>query len=120
MKHIGIIILLMVILSSCGVTIYTTTTSGDITLLNNNGEVIRQWEESTMSVETTITSGGYTTSSDYVGTPLKNGGINFTDKNGESHYVSGGIIIIDNIKTSTEKEQIKKNTDGEIWPSSEN
>ena len=119
MKHIGILILLMVILSSCGVTIYTTTTSGNITLLNNNGEVIRQWEESTMSVETTIISGG-AASTDYVGNPLKNGGINFTDKNGESHYVSGGIIIIDNIKTSTEKEQIKKNTDGEIWPSSEN
>lgn len=119
MKHIGIFILLMVILSSCGAYITTITTSGDITLLNNNGEVIKQWEESTMSVDITSTEGGYI-HSEHIGTPLKNGGINFTDKNGESHYVSGGIIIIDNIKTSTETEQIKKNTDGEIWPSSDN
>lgn len=101
MKHASIFVLLMVILSSCGVTQYTTT-QGDITLLNNNGEVVRQWEESTMGVEVTYTSLGYTSS--YSSKALKNSGLSFTDKNGESHYISGGIIIVDNIKTITESK----------------
>ena len=104
MKHSGLFILLMVILSSCGVTQYTTY--ADITLLNNNGEVIRQWDNSALQSTTVYSSGDRYTHGD----PLKNSGLNFTDKDGETHYISGGIIIVDNIKTCREitEEEIQK------------
>ncbi len=95
MKHIGIFILL-VFLTSCGVTI----TYGDISVLNNNGETIRQWDNCLLE-ETGYEYNPTTKSSQkvryYYGIN-RNEGISFKDKTGEIHYVSGGIIIIDNIK----------------------
>lgn len=86
-KNIIGIIGLGVLMTSCSI---THNTVGDITLLDNNGEIIREWDNSIIHQEM---DNGYTTF-----TSLKNGGLNFVDESGEAHYISGGIIIVDNIK----------------------
>lgn len=113
-KNIIGIIGLGVLMASCVSTSWvstrvTTTTYGDISLLDNNGEVIREWNNTAIQGEIETTTdfyefyGGeshwkhrsYGITSTF--TSLKNNGLNFTDESGETHYVSGGIIIIDNI-----------------------
>lgn len=86
-KNIIGIIGLGVLMTSCSV---THNTIGDITLLDNNGGIIREWDNSIIHQEL---DNGYTTF-----TSFKNGGLNFVDESGEAHYISGGIIIVDNIK----------------------
>lgn len=99
MKHITPFILL-IILTSCGVT--KVASYGDVSLLNTNGEVIQKWENSTLGAET---YDNYTGQQISYSQPLKNSGLNFTDKDGEGHYISGGIIIVDNIRTTSHSEQ---------------
>ena len=106
MKHITPFILL-VILTSCGVT--KITSYGDVSLLNNNGEIIQKWDSSTLSSETYYA--GEQISYSF---PLKNGGLNFTDKDGEGHYISGGIIIVDNIRTIRQSKPVIQKSDNDL------
>ena len=100
MKHI-IPFILLIILTSCGVT--KIVSYGDVSLLNTNGEVIQKWDSSTLSSET---YDNYTGQQISYSLPLKNGGLNFTDKDGEAHYISGGIIIVDNIRTISQSTPV--------------
>ena len=106
MKHI-IPFILLIILTSCGVT--KVTTYGDVSLLNNNGEIIQKWNSSTLSSETYYA--GEQLSYSF---PLKNGGLNFTDKDGEGHYISGGIIIVDNIRTISQSTPVIQESDNDL------
>ena len=108
MKHI-IPFILLIILTSCGVT--KVTSYGDVSLLNTNGEVIQKWENSTLSSET---YDNYTGQQISYSLPLKNGGLNFTDKDGESHYISGGIIIVDNIRTINQSKPVIQKSDNDL------
>ena len=98
MKHI-IPFILLVFLTSCGVT--NVISYGDVSLLNTNGEMVQKWDNSTLSTETYNNYNGQQISYSH---PLKNGGLNFTDKDGETHYISGGIIIVNNIRTTKSPE----------------
>ena len=108
MKHI-IPFILLIILTSCGVT--KITSYGDVSLLNTNGEVIQKWENSTLSSETYDNYTGEQISYFF---PLKNGGLNFTDKDGEGHYISGGIIIVDNIRTINQSTPVIQKSDNDL------
>ena len=108
MKHI-IPFILLIILTSCGVT--KVTSYGDVSLLNTNGEVIQKWENSTLSSETYDNYTGEQISYFF---PLKNGGLNFTDKDGEGHYISGGIIIVDNIRTINQSTPVIQKSDNDL------
>ena len=105
MKHI-IPFILLVIFTSCGVT--NVISYGDVSLLNTNGEMIQKWESSTLSTEIYDNYTGQQISYSY---PLKNSGLNFTDKDGETHYISGGIIIVDNIRTTGHSEPTIQTSD---------
>ena len=108
MKHI-IPFILLIILTSCGVT--KITSYGDVSLLNTNGEMIQKWENSTLSSETYDNYTGEQISYFF---PLKNGGLNFTDKDGEGHYISGGIIIVDNIRTINQSTPVIQKSDNDL------
>ena len=101
--------ILLIILTSCGVT--KITSYGDVSLLNTNGEVIQKWENSTLSSET---YDNYTGQQISYSLPLKNGGLNFTDKDGEGHYISGGIIIVDNIRTINQSTPAIQESDNDL------
>ena len=101
--------ILLIILTSCGVT--KITSYGDVSLLNTNGEVIQKWENSTLSSETYDNYTGEQISYFF---PLKNGGLNFTDKDGEGHYISGGIIIVDNIRTINQSTPAIQESDNDL------
>ena len=107
MKHI-IPFILLVIFTSCGVT--NVISYGDVSLLNTNGEMIQKWESSTLSTEIYDNYTGQQISYSY---PLKNSGLNFTDKDGEAHYISGGIIIVDNIRTTGHSEPTIQTSDND-------
>ena len=122
MKHI-IPFILLIILTSCGVTnvvscgVTNVTSYGDVSLLNTNGEMIQKWENSTLSSETYDNSTGQQIS---YSQPLKNSGLNFTDKDGESHYISGGIIIVDNIRTISQSTPVIQKSDNDLTSEYEN
>jgi hypothetical protein len=83
---------------SCSSSYYGyNTTIGDIILLSNNGKAIGEWKNATLQIESEY---GYNS-----GTPLKNGGLHFNTSNGETMYISGGILIVKNI---TSKELLNK------------
>ena len=108
MKHITPFILL-IILTSCGVT--KVASYGDVSLLNTNGEVIQKWENSTLGAET---YDNYTGQQISYSQPLKNSGLSFTDKDGEGHYISGGIIIVDNIRTISKPTPVIQESDNDL------
>ena len=114
MKHI-IPFILLIILTSCGVT--NVTSSGDVSLLNTNGEMIQKWENSTLGSET---YDNYTGQQISYSQPLKNSGLNFTDKDGEYHYISGGIIIVDNIRTISQSTPVIQESDNDLTSEYEN
>ena len=105
MKHI-IPFILLVFLTSCGVT--NVISYGDVSLLNTNGEMIQKWDNSTLGTETYDNYSGQQISYSH---PLKNSGLNFTDKDGETHYISGGIIIVNNIRTTKYSEPAIQTSD---------
>ena len=108
MKHI-IPFILLVIFTSCGVT--NVISYGDVSLLTTNGEMIQKWESSTLSTEIYDNYTGQQISYSY---PLKNSGLNFTDKDGEGHYISGGIIIVDNIRTINQSTPVIQKSDNDL------
>lgn len=79
---------------SCSTT--KSFTFGDITVLNSNGEIIRQWDDSILDPKVFK---DFPNKTCYV-----NGGLFFTDNNGEYHYISGGVIVVDNIETIYEEK----------------
>lgn len=85
-------ILCVMSFSSCSVTYLT---KGDMVLLDNNGKVLKEYDDATFQSETYEC--GYQRQASYA---IKDGGgISFVDKYGNSNFVSGGIIIIENIHT---------------------
>ena len=73
--------------------------------------MIQKWENSTLSSETYDNYTGEQISYFF---PLKNGGMNFTDKDGEGHYISGGIIIVDNIRTINQSTPVIQKSDNDL------
>jgi hypothetical protein len=114
MKHI-IPFILLVVLTSCGVT--NVISYGDVSLLNTNGEMIQKWDNSTLGTETYDNYSGQQIAYSH---PLKNGGLNFTDKDGETHYISGGIIIVNNIRTTKNPEIQMESTNNQQTSEYEN
>jgi len=102
MKHIITLIstIILIILTSCGVS--TRVTYGDISVLGNDGQSIRQWDNCAMDA-TVIDHSSGTISKTYA--IRDGGGLAFTDDSGESHYVTGGVIIVDNIHTEYQEEK---------------
>ena len=95
-----IIFVFIIIATSCSVVRETYVTIGDITRKDYNGVVIDSWEGATIESETYMTDAYYGTIKANQGNFNGNNGVlNFFDANGEYHYIQGGIISIDNIKT---------------------
>ena len=84
MKKIFLLIA-MAVLSSCS-TLYVM---GDVTLMNDDGAVMRSYPNSILE-QHDITGSSYS---------IKNGGmLNFQDAYGDSHLIGGGIICVDNLR----------------------
>lgn len=75
---------LLCILINTSCSVYTIA---DVGLFNDDGKKINEWENAIVG-------------KDGAGC-LKNGGINFTTNNGETLYISGGIIILKNVRKET-------------------
>lgn len=84
---IAVILLIILMITSCSV---TRVTYGDVSLMDNNGNLIKQYPNSLLEVQSE-SSGYYCIKT--------GGGIIFTDSTGVTHYTHGGIILIDNINT---------------------
>ena len=106
MKKFIFLTIFSVLMMSCSVyNAYEVITYGDISILDDNGNEIRHYENSVVEYE--IHSVEYNKTldasndrvSDHFHAIKNNGGLNFIDNDNVSHYVIGGIIIIDNIKT---------------------
>lgn len=112
MKHIFIATFIaLVTLTSCGVV--SKAVYGDITLMDDNGQIIRQYDNSVLQYEEMDIATGKKTSSTY---PIKDGGgIIFSDSKGESHYIHGGIIIVDNIRNSSSVDNIKNSSEPVVY-----
>lgn len=108
-----IITAIMLMVTSCATT-YVSQTYGDVSLLNYSGESIRKYDNAVIDTETTTTDGiSYVSKNGTYG--IKAGGaLNFRDNDGEYHYISGGIIIIDNLHSKTAKVIEKKEKFNEI------
>ena len=106
MKHIITLLAITfaaITLTSCGVA--TTITYGDISVLSLEGKTIRQWNNCSLEEQTSHynpNTKNVETTRYYYGIN-KHEGLSFTDSVGETHYVSGGIIIVDNIRTTPEE-----------------
>lgn len=84
-------ILCLMFITSCGSVTYLT--KGDMVVLDGNGNIVKEYDDATFQSETYYDSGGK--ESHY---SIKEGGsISFVDKYGNSNFVSGGIIIIENM-----------------------
>lgn len=102
MKKIFILIA-MAVLSSCGsLRYYETHVIGDVTLMNDDGVVMRSYPNSILEHHD-ISGDDYS---------IKNGGmLNFEDANGIYHLIGGGIICVDNIRSITEEKTIVSEQD---------
>lgn len=88
MKKFFILCFMAFVICSCGVSyVY----QGNITLLTENGDIVEQWDNAVIQQGDTY-NGSYNT-------PYKNGGVEFTDAQGERIYINGGIIIIKKIES---------------------
>lgn len=65
---------------------------GDISLLNDARDTLRVWRDAEVVSE-------YNGNTEYNG--FRNGGVMFKTKEGGVSYISGGIIIVENIKVET-------------------
>jgi hypothetical protein len=86
MKHITLLTLLLLLVCSCSAPKYITF--GDVYILDADGQIIGQWDDSILNSEI---SDGHPVS-------ISNGTLLFTDSAGVVHYISGGTIIVDNIE----------------------
>lgn len=103
MKHIITLISIILILSSCSV---TRITYGDISMFNTDGTLIRQWDNCSMEENITQYDGrNIRTTRLYHGVD-KSEGLSFMDSTGETHYISGGIIIVDNIHSTVKQPEV--------------
>ena len=83
----------MAVLSSCS-TLYVM---GDVTLMNDDGAVMRSYPNSILE-QHDITGSSYS---------IKNGGmLNFQDAYGDSHLIGGGIICVDNLRVVAEGKSV--------------
>lgn len=85
-RNILTILSAAVLLASCSEYKYI----GDISLLNDAGDTLRVWRDAEVASE-------YNGNTEYNG--FRNGGVMFKTKESGMSYISGGIIIIENIKT---------------------
>ena len=96
---------ILITLTSCGVS--TRVTYGDISVLGYDGKAVRQWDNCAMDVTVIDHSSGQV-SKTYA---IRDGGsLMFTDDAGETHYISGGIIIVDNIRNTAVYTKEQKDT----------
>ena len=86
MKRITLFTLLLLLICSCSTPKYMTF--GDVYILDADGEIIGQWDDSILNSEI---GDGHSVS-------ISNGTLLFTDTAGITHYISGGTIIVDNIE----------------------
>lgn len=105
MKKYIYIIAIAICACACSPKNYTTYTYGDIYLLNNSGDKIYEWDNSTMEINTVSTDGVSYYKENKTVAIKDGGGLLFSDKYGETHYVNGGIIIVDNIRSSSKEPQ---------------
>ena len=96
MKKLIVLYFISFIMCSCSIQSYY----GNISLLNENGEIINKWDNSIIQV-----CNGYTGETF---TPYKNGGIEFFTEQNDHLYISGGIIIINKINSKTEKRIVEE------------
>lgn len=87
MKKI-LILIAMAVLSSCSMATYVI---GDVTLMNDDGAVMRNYPNSILeSHDYILNTHSYS---------IKNGGLlNFEDADGIYHLIGGGIICVDNLR----------------------
>lgn len=97
MKKIVSLIVSALALCSCGTT-YLAETYGDITLMDCNGQTIREWNGSVIESRVIVENYSSTSTTEKTYGIKEGGALNFKDKDGVYHYVSGGIIIVDNLK----------------------
>lgn len=100
MKKTILFISMMMLLDACGLTYVTY--QADITLLGNNGEVIRKYEDAVIGKEVhdgfNYQKDLYSYSSSF--------GLDFIDNQYNPVHIRGGIIIIDNVKFTSEYEAL--------------
>ena len=93
MRNIFLSIGLLALLNACGLTY--TTYQADITLLGDNGQTIRKWNNAVIGKEVKddyrFQKDLYTFSSSF--------GLDFMDSQSNPVHVRGGIIIIENVKS---------------------
>lgn len=87
-RNIFAILSAAVLLASCSEIKYF----GDISLLNGAGDTLRVWRDAEVVSE-------YNGNIEYNG--FRNGGVMFKTKEGGASYISGGIVIVENIKAET-------------------
>ena len=103
MKQIITLFSIILILSSCSI---TRITYGDISMFNTDGTLIRQWDNCSMEENVSQYDGrNIRTTRLYHGID-KSEGLSFMDSTGETHYISGGIIIVDNIRTTVKQPEV--------------
>lgn len=112
MRKVLIIIATALCLSSCAITnnsYYSKTHYfGDVALLNNNGDTLRQWKQAIIGYENT---GAYQNDKSwFLGNDY---GTNFIDNQGKSIYLRGGIVIVDNVRKATDTKAFKVYTSSE-------
>lgn len=93
MRKILIIIATALCLSSCAITTYYYA---DITLMNDNGNIIKKWDDAQIGYEKTAYqyNEGWSTKSAF--------GMSFLDNQGRLIHLRGGIVIVDNFRTQTD------------------
>jgi len=111
MKHLFIATFItLVTLTSCGVA--SKYVYGDISLMDDNGQTIRQYDNSVLQYEEMDLATGKKTSSSY---SIKyGGGLLFSDSAGETHYINGGIIIVDNIRNLSKPIKVNSEPDFDL------
>lgn len=96
----------MFMFASCSTYVQVSNLVGDITWMNNDGEVVRQWDNATIQ-QTTSATDGLTYASATTHTPYKNGGwLSFFAEDGTSVSINGGMAIIEDIRKESDAAKV--------------
>jgi hypothetical protein len=96
----------MFMFASCSTYVQVSNLIGDVTWMNNNGEVVRRWNNATIQ-QTTSTTDGFSYASSTTHTPYKNGGwLSFFAEDGTSVSINGGMAIVENIREESEVAKV--------------
>lgn len=101
MRNLLLSICLLALLNACGLTY--TTYQADITLMNDNGQTIRKWNDAIIGKNVhdgfNYQKDLYTFSSSF--------GLDFKDNQNNPVHVRGGIIIIENFKYDRDYQEFE-------------